>query len=99
MSESERRRTDDLIRPILRGRDIKRYGYNFAGWYLIATHNGIPEKDIPRIDIDDYPAVKVYLDKYWDKISVRAIENTISQLMDRSARSLPSKAPDPVIRP
>lgn len=71
-NEAERKRTDELIRPILRGRDIKRYGYNFAGWYLITAHNGIPEKDIPRIDIDDYPAVKAHLDKYWDKISVRA---------------------------
>ena len=27
-SEDERRKTEELIRPILRGRDIKRYGYN-----------------------------------------------------------------------
>ena len=71
-TEDERQRTDNLIRPILRGRDIKRYGYKFAGLYLIATHNGIPEKNIPRIDIDNYPAVKAHLDKFWDKISVRA---------------------------
>ena len=71
-SEAERKRTDELIRPILRGRDIKRYGYHFAGLYLIASHNGIPEKNIPRVDIEDYPAVKAHLDKYWDKISVRA---------------------------
>ena len=36
-SEDERERTAELIRPILRGRDIKRYGYNWAGLYLIAT--------------------------------------------------------------
>ena len=29
-SEDERRKTEELIRPILRGRDIKRYGYNEA---------------------------------------------------------------------
>ena len=29
-SEDERERTAELIRPILRGRDIKRYGYNWA---------------------------------------------------------------------
>ena len=28
-SEEERQRTAELIRPILRGRDIKRYGYNW----------------------------------------------------------------------
>ena len=70
--ENERKRTEELIRPILRGRDIKRYEYNFADLYLINTHNGLKEKNIPRIDINDYPAVKKHLDEYWDKISVRA---------------------------
>ena len=71
-SDDERKRTDELIRPILRGRDIKRYEYNFADLYLINMHNGIKEKNIPRIDINDYPAVKKHLDKYWDKIEHRA---------------------------
>ena len=34
-SDDERKRTDDLIRPILRGRDIKRYSYNWADLWLI----------------------------------------------------------------
>lgn len=33
--EDERKRTEELIRPILRGRDIKRYGYEWAGLWLI----------------------------------------------------------------
>ena len=70
--DNERKRTEELIRPILRGRDIKRYEYNFVDLYLINTHNGLKEKNIPRIDINDYPAVKKHLDEYWDKISVRA---------------------------
>ena len=69
--EAERERTEELIRPILRGRDIKRYGYNWAGLWLINTHNGIKGK-LPRIDINEYPAVKAHLDKYWNKISKRA---------------------------
>lgn len=55
----------------MRGRDIKRYGYVDNGLYLINTHNGVKGK-IPRIDINDYPAVKAHLDQYWDKISTRA---------------------------
>ncbi|BBA29840.1 Eco57I restriction-modification methylase domain-containing protein [Prevotella melaninogenica] len=70
-TEDERKRTAELIRPILRGRDIKRYGYVENGLFLINTHNGIRGK-LPRIDINDYPAVKVHLDRYWDKISARA---------------------------
>ena len=57
-SEDERERTAELIRPILRGRDIKRYGYNWAGLYLIAT---FPSR---HYDIELYPAVKNYLLSY-----------------------------------
>ncbi|HLU16683.1 MAG TPA: hypothetical protein VKZ76_01385, partial [Edaphocola sp.] len=32
-SDEERQKTDELIRPLLRGRDIKRYSYNFADLY------------------------------------------------------------------
>lgn len=70
-TEEERIRTAELIRPILRGRDIKRYGYDWANLWLINTHNGIKGVK-PRIDINDYPAVKAHLDQYWDKISKRA---------------------------
>ena len=70
-SEDERKRTAELIRPILRGRDIKRYGYNWANLWLINTHNGIRGK-LERIHIEDYPTVKAHLDQYWDKISKRA---------------------------
>ena len=67
----ERKRTEELIRPILRGRDIKRYGYNWANLWIINTHNGIKGK-LPRIDVNEYPAIKAHLDQYWDTISKRA---------------------------
>lgn len=54
-SEDERKRTAELIRPILRGRDIKRYRYEYADLYLIAT---FPSR---HYDIEQYPAVKNYL--------------------------------------
>ena len=69
---NERKRTEQIIRPILRGRDIKRYGYDWAGLYLIATHNGIPEKGIKRIDIKNYPSIKRHLDAHWEKIASRS---------------------------
>ena len=70
-TEDERKRTAELIRPILRGRDIKRYGYVDNGLYLINTHNGVRGR-IPRIKIEDYPAVKAHLDQYWERITTRA---------------------------
>ena len=45
----------DQIRPILRGRDIKRYGYEFDDQYIIAT---FPSR---QYNIDDYPALKEFL--------------------------------------
>jgi len=71
-SEEERKKTDELIRPILRGRDIKRYRYDFADLYLINTHNGVKEKGIKRIHIEDYPAVKAHLDLYYPQLEKRA---------------------------
>ena len=47
-SEDERTRTEEIIRPILRGRDIKRYGYDWHDLWLINTHNGIKGK-VPKI--------------------------------------------------
>jgi len=70
-TEDERIRTAELIRPILRGRDIKRYGYEWAGLWLINSHNGIKGK-LERIHIEDYPSIKAHLDQYWDKIATRA---------------------------
>ena len=67
----ERQRTEELIRPILCGRDIKRYGYDWANLWLINTHNGIKGK-LDRVHIEDYPAVKTHLDQFWDQIKDRA---------------------------
>ena len=70
-TEEERWKTEELIRPILRGRDIKRYGYEWADLWLINTHNGVKGR-IPKIRVEDYPAVKAHLDQFWDKIKDRA---------------------------
>jgi len=71
-TEEERQKTAEIIRPILRGRDIKRYSYEFADLYLINTHNGVKEKGIKRINIEDYPAVKAHLDLFYPQLEKRA---------------------------
>ncbi|GAA7503370.1 class I SAM-dependent DNA methyltransferase [Helicobacter pylori] len=70
---SERERTIELIKPILRGKDIKRYRYEWADLWVINTHNGYTSfsHKIPPIDIEKYPAIKAHLDSHWDKISKR----------------------------
>ena len=54
-TEAELQRTAEIIRPILRGRDIKQYGYEFADLYIITTFPSL------KIDIESYPAVKQHL--------------------------------------
>ena len=70
-TEEERQRTAEIIRPILRGRDIKRYGYSWSGLWLINTHNGTKE-GLERIHIEDYPSIKEHLDNYWLRLENRA---------------------------
>lgn len=52
---SEDPKSAEIIRPILRGRDIKRYSYSFNDLYLICTFPSL------HIRIDDYPSIKQHL--------------------------------------
>ncbi len=73
-TQEERKRTEALIKPILRGKDIKRYSYEWAGEWLINTHNGYTsnlKSKIPPIDIEKYPAIKTHLDAHYDTIATR----------------------------
>ncbi len=73
-TQEERKRTEALIKPILRGKDIKRYSYEWANLWVINTHNGYTsnlKSKIPPIDIAKYPATKAHLDAHWDTIATR----------------------------
>lgn len=52
----------DIIKPTIRGRNIQRYSSRWNGEYLIATFPAL------NLDIDDYPAVKSYLESYGRKL-------------------------------
>ncbi len=72
-TQEERERTEKLIKPILRGKDIKRYSYEWADLWVINTHNGYTSfsHKIPPIDIEKYPAIKAHLDSHYDAIVTR----------------------------
>ncbi len=73
-TQEERERTERLIKPILRGKDIKRYSYEWAHLWVINTHNGYTsaqKSKIPPIDIEKYPATKAHLDSHYDTIATR----------------------------
>jgi adenine-specific DNA-methyltransferase len=49
-------KSEEIIKPILRGRDIKRYRAEFADLWIMNTHNGYGS--VPPIDVkNDYPAI------------------------------------------
>ncbi|MGP1460062.1 MAG: TaqI-like C-terminal specificity domain-containing protein [Bacteroides sp.] len=54
----------------MRGRDVRRWRVAWAGVWLVATHNGIPDK-ASKIDINEYPAVRAHLDQYWERLASR----------------------------
>ena len=71
---SEDPKSTEIIKPILRGRDIKRYQADWAGLWLIATHNGYTDEKgnrVPPIDINKYKIVKDHLDQYYPQLVKR----------------------------
>ena len=62
-------RSADIIKPVLRGRDIKRYRAEWAGLWLIDTHNGYG--NVPAVDIGEYPAIKDHLDTFFTQLKKR----------------------------
>lgn len=71
----------ELIRPILRGKDIKRYTYNFANLWLIYIPWHFPLHNDPNIKgasvkaeeefKKQYPAIYSYLEGHKEKLSKR----------------------------
>ena len=80
-SDDERERTEAIIRPILRGRDIRRYGYDWAGLYIVyipwhfplhldPTITGASEKAEEAFKTS-YPSVYNHLEGYKDILKKR----------------------------
>lgn len=64
-------KSSKIIKPVLRWKDILKYGYKFAGLYLINTHNWVKWK-ITRIDCPkEYPGVFNYLKTFLPEIEAR----------------------------
>ena len=66
---AEDSRSAEIIKPILRGRDIQRYRAKWAGLWLIDTHNGYG--NVPAVNIDNYPAIKSRLDGFYPRLEKR----------------------------
>ena len=56
-------KSSELIKPVLRGRDIQRYQAQWAGLWLIYSHSDIIE--------NDYPAIREHLLQHKERLSKR----------------------------
>lgn len=63
-------KNSEIIKPLLRGKDIEKYNINYADFYLINSHNGKAGKG--AIDIENYPQIKKWLERFEPKLSKRA---------------------------
>ena len=57
----------EIIKPILRGRDISRYSYTLPKQYVLLTKNGV---NVER----DYPDIYAHLDSFGDKFKNRGAQ-------------------------
>jgi len=65
-------KSEEIIKPILRGEDVKAYVPEWAGKWLINAHNGIKSKGIKPINIEkDYKAVFRWLSQFQEKLEKR----------------------------
>jgi hypothetical protein len=66
-------KSKEIIKPLLRGRDVTKYQIDFADLWLVNIHNGVKEKGIPAIDaISEYPAIYSFLEGFGDIIKTRS---------------------------
>ena len=61
------RRSADLLKPFLRGENIKRWRVESEDLFLIITPKG-------KVEIDDYPAVRTWLLPFKDRLEARATQ-------------------------
>lgn len=65
-------RNKQLIKPILRGKDLGRYCAEFKHIYLLCVHNGVKKEGIPPINIKkDYPSLVSYFEQFGKKFKNR----------------------------
>ncbi len=63
----------EIIKPILRGREVRRYYCHFYGLWIINSHNGLKKQAIKRIEVKkNYPIIYQYLTQFQEKAQLRA---------------------------
>ncbi len=58
----------EIIKPILRGRDVQKYSYEFEKYWILFTRRGI--------NIDEYPSTKEHLSKFYEDLKPKNVGDT-----------------------
>lgn len=62
----------EVIKPLLRGKDIKRWQYEYHNLFMLNIHNGIREKGIEAINVEqDYPTILNFLNQWKYELEAR----------------------------
>jgi len=70
-------RSEEIIKPLLKGKDLEKYRIDFQNRYLIYAKQGI--------QIDNYPAIKSHLEQYKEQIGSTATDEEWYELMQDQA--------------
>lgn len=62
----------EILKPLLRGKDLRRYSYDFADKWLIATFPAL------NLNIDNYPSVKKYLESFGKRLEQTGLKGSRS---------------------
>ncbi|GAB1452350.1 hypothetical protein MASR2M47_24060 [Draconibacterium sp.] len=63
----------EIIKPIIRGRDLSKFIYEFGNMYIINAHNGVKSIGLKRIEVkNEYPSIYKHLEKYLPQIENRS---------------------------
>ncbi len=69
---------EEIIKPFLNGRAVRRYGIDWKSTYLIYTYHGV--------EIDKYPAIEQYLTPFKDRLEKRATRQEWYELQQPQLR-------------
>ena len=64
-------KNEKIIKPLLRGKDIKRWSYSFEHWYILNTHNGLKGSLKPINVVKDFPDIYNHLKKFLPAVQER----------------------------
>jgi len=62
----------EIIKPLIQGKNIRKYQSEKSNLWLINTHNGIKEKKIMPVDVkEDFPKIYEHLERFLPEIQIR----------------------------